>query len=604
MIARFSLNPFIGVLALAATLAPAQAQAQVDDWLPMVQLLAPEEMPTDMELEQAKRDAAGFDAACELGDMVACKQLGDAYYYGRGAARVVRIAAILYRQACDADIAEACTLLGKIYESQYSGEEASIEDLQAMHGRAPPLYAKGCGLGDPEACFEHAQRLYNDAADQAGRDAAEALAQGSCDKKVLAACLLVAEFMLDESGKLDRSAEAEQLIVQTCRNGSDMACYRALARIEESDPDRDSKITEVDAVLCSRGNPTNCGDLAISAILGRGMEPDRELGLSYFDKACLSQNFYCTQAQAIRAEPALRKACEAGDRAACTDLGRAVRDKPWELSDQQEAYALLVAGCGAGDLDACFQAGSIAQWESDFSSPLVPDEVMQLFEKACGGGVGAACFWLAKEFESGHRVQPDEKRAALLFSELCIKGGDEACRRSARYAGLYDEVPMPTADGRYVPPFDPSDIEKLSREERILARLGIGCELHSAVFRGMEVFAYGWGWTANEGSSTTDYLQGVKMQLRSQEDCAAVTQFEGEDRDSALCAAGAQGEQTCYGDSGGGLVYYGDEDKRPKVVGVVSGGRKCGTTGKPSQYTRIAKVREWIDAKIAEFDGK
>lgn len=53
--------------------------------------------------------------------------------------------------------------------------------------------------------------------------------------------------------------------------------------------------------------------------------------------------------------------------------------------------------------------------------------------------------------------------------------------------------------------------------------------------------------------------------------------------------------QACDGDSGGPLITYGDERSIPTVIGVVSAGEKCGSTGVPSRYTRIAKVRDWID---------
>jgi secreted trypsin-like serine protease len=63
-----------------------------------------------------------------------------------------------------------------------------------------------------------------------------------------------------------------------------------------------------------------------------------------------------------------------------------------------------------------------------------------------------------------------------------------------------------------------------------------------------------------------------------------------------LCAKGRNNEQTCFGDSGGPLVYYGDPGARPVLIGVVSAGEACGTgpTKRPSQYTRVATVRDWI----------
>jgi secreted trypsin-like serine protease len=115
----------------------------------------------------------------------------------------------------------------------------------------------------------------------------------------------------------------------------------------------------------------------------------------------------------------------------------------------------------------------------------------------------------------------------------------------------------------------------------------------------MDVFAYGWGWTVARGGQTTDHLRGVKMQLETRSACSRITGFTGLRQDAALCAGGDDGEQACKGDSGGALVYYGDRDKVAKVIGVVSSGRKCGTRGEPSRYTRVAKVRGWIDGILA-----
>lgn len=115
---------------------------------------------------------------------------------------------------------------------------------------------------------------------------------------------------------------------------------------------------------------------------------------------------------------------------------------------------------------------------------------------------------------------------------------------------------------------------------------------------GMPVYAYGWGWTDEAESTSTDYLQVVKMGLATEAACTAVTGFRGAKANAALCAGGRQRQQTCYGDSGGPLVFYGDGGSRPVLIGVISAGKKCGTTGRLSQYTRVATVRRWIEERM------
>lgn len=115
------------------------------------------------------------------------------------------------------------------------------------------------------------------------------------------------------------------------------------------------------------------------------------------------------------------------------------------------------------------------------------------------------------------------------------------------------------------------------------------------ITNGMPVYSFGWGWTAAEKSASTDYLQVIAMELASEPVCTALTGFRNALDNAALCAGGKKREQTCFGDSGGPLVTYGDDSRRPVLIGVVSAGKKCGTTGRLSQYTRVAKVRDWIE---------
>lgn len=117
---------------------------------------------------------------------------------------------------------------------------------------------------------------------------------------------------------------------------------------------------------------------------------------------------------------------------------------------------------------------------------------------------------------------------------------------------------------------------------------------------GMPAYAFGWGWTAEQKSTATDYLQIMKLDVSTEAACTALTGFTKALSNAALCAKGKGDTQTCYGDSGGPLVYYGDRAGRPVLIGIVSAGLKCGTTAskRPSQYTRVAKVRDWIASYV------
>lgn len=126
----------------------------------------------------------------------------------------------------------------------------------------------------------------------------------------------------------------------------------------------------------------------------------------------------------------------------------------------------------------------------------------------------------------------------------------------------------------------------------------------SAISRGVPAFTYGWGHTEfGGGGEKPDELRGARLSLLSAADCTAQTKFTDYRRDSVLCAVEAKtddGGQACNGDSGGPLITFSDPDGKPTVIGVVSGGFKCGTVGYPSRYTNVAKVLGWIYEKLAE----
>jgi hypothetical protein len=119
---------------------------------------------------------------------------------------------------------------------------------------------------------------------------------------------------------------------------------------------------------------------------------------------------------------------------------------------------------------------------------------------------------------------------------------------------------------------------------------------------GDPAYTYGWGRTELDGGEKPDVLRGARLSLRDPASCTAATRFGGRDvrRDSVLCADQAKGQrggQACYGDSGGPLITYADPDKVPTIIGVVSAGEKCGTTGTASRYVRVAHptVQAWLN---------
>jgi TPR repeat protein len=129
------------------------------------------------------------------------------------------------------------------------------------------------------------------------------------------------------------------------------------------------------------------------------------------------------------------------------------------------------------------------------------------------------------------------------------------------------------------------------------------------------VATYGWGLTDFVNGVIPDQLRGGRVKLRDRTSCTEeivsfadrkkrvtdpALRFDGPiRRDSVLCAderQGAEGGQACSGDSGGPLISYSDADEVPTLIGVVSGGVRCGTTGRPSRFIRVAhpRVQQWL----------
>jgi len=97
-------------------------------------------------------------------------------------------------------------------------------------------------------------------------------------------------------------------------------------------------------------------------------------------------------------------------------------------------------------------------------------------------------------------------------------------------------------------------------------------------------------------------LRGARLELRDPQECKAVARTFRREA-SVLCAAGPNGEQACQGDSGGPLITYADQKGVPTLIGVVSGGKSCGTTGVPSVYTRLGDplVQRWLASHVPGF---
>uniref|UniRef100_A0A8C1CFS8 chymotrypsin n=1 Tax=Cyprinus carpio carpio TaxID=630221 RepID=A0A8C1CFS8_CYPCA len=99
---------------------------------------------------------------------------------------------------------------------------------------------------------------------------------------------------------------------------------------------------------------------------------------------------------------------------------------------------------------------------------------------------------------------------------------------------------------------------------------------------GMKCVTSGWGLTRHDAPDTPARLQQAALYIT----------------DKIICA-GASGVSSCMGDSGGPLVC--EKNRIWNLVGIVSFGTGTCSTSTPVAYTRVTKLRPWIDQTIAAY---
>lgn len=102
----------------------------------------------------------------------------------------------------------------------------------------------------------------------------------------------------------------------------------------------------------------------------------------------------------------------------------------------------------------------------------------------------------------------------------------------------------------------------------------------------------GWGAGRDVGDFS-EQLQAVDVPLVDYNRCVDLY-GEGVVSDGMICAGLIEDDrESCSGDAGGPLLGH-DSDLRAIVVGIVSWGYGCSSTGYPAVYTHVTKYIDWI----------
>jgi len=132
-----------------------------------------------------------------------------------------------------------------------------------------------------------------------------------------------------------------------------------------------------------------------------------------------------------------------------------------------------------------------------------------------------------------------------------------------------------------------SSYKPISLNEKELSVMGVDAS-------SMIATTAGWGALREGSYSLPNSLQKVDIPLVSQTTCNEKTAYNGDIKDSMLCAGYKQGgKDSCQGDSGGPLVMR-DQNGEAILIGVVSWGEGCARSNKYGVYAKVSSAISWV----------
>jgi uncharacterized protein len=300
--------------------------------------------------------AAMLRRGCEMGDALACHHLGLVFELP-AADQPVERAVALHRRACGWGYARACTRLGSLRAS--GGERganpraaASLFDRACRLGdragcfrlgemwlegtRVAPrrvdgrsLLERACHQGEQAACGRLGAWLVSGRHVELDRPTGEKLLRGACDEGEPRACATLAEVTDGASDSMARLERATSRANASCRDGIAL-CYdgtpssvsavwatfdghpaRRLLGVAACDAELERTCGDASDVAATRCEATGRGCFEAAALIDRV----RSVGLAASKKR--------QQAMEERGVEGQRRACDAGDAAACGDVAAA-----------------------------------------------------------------------------------------------------------------------------------------------------------------------------------------------------------------------------------------------------------------------------------------
>ena len=554
----------------------------------------------DPEFERRNEVVALLEQACRDGEAVGCNTLLSYEAYDEALIGYPS-GADLHRLACDAGDKLNCLSIGDI---TFHGD-GSYRDYEG----ALVYYDRACYL-DPLLC-RYAENVR-----------AEPREYDACQNDDNSACARLAEIYVQPGTVLTDPNLARAYFEYACYAGATEACAQAGLRALDGDPNPTAARKAQAIAYLERG--CDADDMPACYMLAghyeRGDIVAQSLPRSYQIKAKLCANDYRKECQGLQEAYADDPAIP------LTEAGPLYTPPPEDGAPPATEETFVQVDPELGP--ACVKS------EIVFRGKLYTDEVCRSVNRVVGARAIApgsapwqALIWrperaFGQNLEAFNRVLCGGSLIAegwILTAAHCLRddGGWITRRGYTVRLGVFDPheeqgIAYPITRVYRHPEYNPRtyafdialvrfDHSAGRRDGRTYAIASIATDEETmeerVISRGDPVYVYGFGRTVVDDARSTAPLQGAKLLLESQAQCNVITQFARTLWNTMLCAKGANNEQACKGDSGGPLITYSDADRRPRVIGVVSSGRRCGQgrTREASRYVRVAAAREWID---------
>ncbi len=178
------------------------------------------------------------------------------------------------------------------------------------------------------------------------------------------------------------------------------------------------------AVSCRDGDDAAC--LVLERVATAGARGPETRALPELEAACLAEvearacgeaaMRYRDSSDAAKARGLFRVACGAGYWTACNDL-----EVSGDRLGRKISARMFLRSCERGDTRACRDA---ADWLTllDRDGAGSPEKTRPLYQRACDGGDGAACYSLALRSSTS-----DPKGSRKLLQRACKLGNPDAC---------------------------------------------------------------------------------------------------------------------------------------------------------------------------------